>query len=129
MFQKGRVKFLWPSEEEGDWFNVLVLHQNRSEGGRRVLLPTSAICHLWSLWFFLLRMHIRMVYSHFVNSHFVNSHLVISSPPFPPSPYYPFVLLLPHPVPPSSPLLLVLFLYTSPTSTNSGQSMVPPTVF
>ena len=29
MFRKGRVKFLRPSEEEGDWFNVLVLHQNR----------------------------------------------------------------------------------------------------
>ena len=29
MFWKGRVKFLRPSEEEGDWFNVLVLHQNR----------------------------------------------------------------------------------------------------
>ena len=29
MFRKGRVKFLRPSEKEGDWFNVLMLHQNR----------------------------------------------------------------------------------------------------
>ena len=29
MFRKGKVKFLWPTEEEGDWFNVLVLCQNK----------------------------------------------------------------------------------------------------
>ena len=29
MFRKGRVKFLQPSEEEGDWFNVLMLQQSR----------------------------------------------------------------------------------------------------
>lgn len=29
MFRKGKVKFLCPTEEEGDWFNILVLHQNR----------------------------------------------------------------------------------------------------
>lgn len=31
MFRKGNVKFLRPNEEEGDWFNILVLHQNRCE--------------------------------------------------------------------------------------------------
>jgi len=41
MFRKGKVKFLRPSEGQRDWFNILVLHQNRSqavggveEGGR-----------------------------------------------------------------------------------------------
>lgn len=29
LFRKGKVKFLRPSEEEGEWFNILVLHQNR----------------------------------------------------------------------------------------------------
>ncbi len=29
MFQRGKVKFLKPSEEEEQWFNILVLHQNR----------------------------------------------------------------------------------------------------
>ena len=29
LFRKGKVKFLRPKEEEGEWFNVLVLHQNR----------------------------------------------------------------------------------------------------
>lgn len=31
MFRKGNVKFLRPNEEEGGWFNILVLHQNRCE--------------------------------------------------------------------------------------------------
>lgn len=30
MFRRGNVKFKRPSEEESVWFNVLVLHQNRS---------------------------------------------------------------------------------------------------
>jgi len=30
VFRKGNVKFLRPSEEERGWFNILVLHQNRS---------------------------------------------------------------------------------------------------
>ncbi len=29
LFRKGKVKFLRPKEEEGEWFNILVLHQNR----------------------------------------------------------------------------------------------------
>ena len=29
VFRKGNVRFLRPSEEEGEWFSVLVLHQNR----------------------------------------------------------------------------------------------------
>ena len=29
MFRRGKVKFLRPSEEGDQWFNVLVLHQNR----------------------------------------------------------------------------------------------------
>ena len=29
MFRKGKVKFSVSSTEEGDWFNLLVLHQNR----------------------------------------------------------------------------------------------------
>ena len=29
MFKRGKVNFLRPSEEEGEWFSVLVFHQNR----------------------------------------------------------------------------------------------------
>ena len=29
MWRKGKVKFSIPTAEEGDWFNLLVLHQNR----------------------------------------------------------------------------------------------------
>ncbi len=29
LFRKGKVKFQRPKEEEGEWFNMLVLHQNR----------------------------------------------------------------------------------------------------
>ena len=29
MFRKGKVKFSVSSTEEGEWFNLLVLHQNR----------------------------------------------------------------------------------------------------
>ncbi len=34
MFRKGKVKFLRPSEGQKDWFNILVLHQNRLEYDR-----------------------------------------------------------------------------------------------
>ncbi len=34
MFRKGRVKFQRPSEEAGDWLNILVIYQTGEEGGR-----------------------------------------------------------------------------------------------
>eukprot|EP00731_Ephydatia_muelleri_P012120 Em0006g1014a len=43
LFRDGKVKFLKPSEDEGSWFSVLVLHQNRAKHGTTNYIPTQFI--------------------------------------------------------------------------------------
>lgn len=47
LFRDGKVKFLKPSEDEGSWFSVLVLHQNRLASymlNSKVFVPVHNIC-------------------------------------------------------------------------------------
>ena len=39
MFLKGTVQFVRPSEDADDWFNIFVIHQNRSAHGKKNYIP------------------------------------------------------------------------------------------
>lgn len=43
MFEKGLVQFVRPSEESDEWFNIFVIHQNRSAHGKKIIFQVFRI--------------------------------------------------------------------------------------
>lgn len=41
MFEKGLVQFIRPAEDSDDWFNIFVIHQNRSAHGKKNYIPET----------------------------------------------------------------------------------------
>jgi double-strand break repair protein MRE11 len=42
MFEKGMVQFVRPNENSDEWFNIFVIHQNRSMHGKKNFIPGKA---------------------------------------------------------------------------------------
>lgn len=51
MFEKGLVQFVRPSENPNDWFNIFVIHQNRSAHGKKNFIPgiVAKLCLFFSI--------------------------------------------------------------------------------
>ena len=49
MFEKGLVEFVRPSEDPDDWFNIFVIHQNRSAHGRKNYIPETFLPEFFDL--------------------------------------------------------------------------------
>jgi double-strand break repair protein MRE11 len=41
MFEKGQIEFVRPSEDPDEWFNIFVIHQNRSAHGKKNYIPET----------------------------------------------------------------------------------------
>ena len=47
LFIDGKVQFCIPQEDTENWFNMLVLHQNRQKKGTYNYIPEARALHWW----------------------------------------------------------------------------------